>query len=563
MMEANEMEYTRLRVSKSRGGYGESKAWNRTTMIMIQGVGKLFATFLESIMRQEAFAVSWRSLLRYLEAYLERQSLEVCATVFQALRQILSKFDGTNRIGKPSVDLIWNLWATGNPALVQTFDNADNNNLDALIAYIQSFSELYQLIEADLTFERVEIVLENLRTCLSNSVTSTYSADIDILTLLQAQVLDCIQLVRADIPGVPSILICLLADIVSKPYRESPPMPGVRQPSFVAISKAAMDLLQSYITRHKRDRDLFTSGALTKSIEALVIPLDLKYKWRLEGKQPSTWRKATSTAIAVLEEALPVIENLAVDEEIIQELWSSIVKVTNGIAAADCPLASPSADILADEDFDFSAFTRLRNLVTPNLGSTLISDKTLQTYTSSIFTNSIIHTPHRQDLPLPNQEPLDGLYATHMGRTYDPPPTRRSKMSYMLIDELFALVAVHHDADRSPERIKLAQAAAPFLILRAAIVLKAYIADQPLRGRMPQLMSQKRELIYIVRKLVELDSEPRAIPDTQGVTSEYKKHLHRLFPLVTRAIGVAGRDEMVLAELQRVLEVVGEGFGVG
>jgi len=33
--------------------------------------------------------------------------------------------------------------------------------------------------------------------------------------------------------------------------------------------------------------------------------------------------------------------------------------------------------------------------------------------------------------------------------------------------------------------------------------------------------------------------------------------------LVTRAIGVAGRDEMVLAELQRVLEVVGEGFGVG
>ncbi len=140
-------------------------------------------------------------------------------------------------------------------------------------------------------------------------------------------------------------------------------------------------------------------------------------------------------------------------------------------------------------------------------------------------------------------------------------------MSYVLIDELFSLVAVyHHHPDRhdhAVERIKIAQAAAPFLILRAAVVLKAYIADQPLRGLMPQPMSQKRELIYMLRKLVELESEPRAIPDTEGVRSDYKKHLHRLFPLVTRAVGVAWRDESVLRELQRVLEVVGKEFGVG
>ncbi|KAI9853699.1 MAG: hypothetical protein M1830_006644, partial [Pleopsidium flavum] len=511
MMEANELEYTRSKGTKSRGGPGESRAWNRTTVIIIHGVGKLFATFLENIMGNGAFAVSWQCLLRHLGAFLKRQSLEVCATVFQALRQILSKLEGINGIGKPSVYLIWHLWATGNPALVQTLDSADNNNLDALIAYIQSFNELYPLIEADLTIERVEVVLESLRLCLSSSVISTYSADVDILTPLQAQVLDCVQLVRTDIFGVPSILIRLLADIASKPYREGPPVPGVRQPSFVALSKAAMDVLQSYITRHKGDKDIFTSGALTRSIEALVVPIELKYKWPLEGKQPSTWRKATSTAVAILEETLPTLEQSPIDEQIIQEFGSSVIEITNGIAAADCSLAPPSADILADEEFDISAFTRLRNLITPSLGSPLISDRSRQTYTSSIFTNSIIHTPHRQDLPGPGQEPLDGLYATHMGRTYDPPPIRRSKMSYVLIDELFALVSVvHHDADqRSSERIKLAQAAAPFLILRAAIVLKAYIADQPLRGRMPQPMSQKRELIYILRKLVELDSEPR------------------------------------------------------
>jgi len=132
-------------------------------------------------------------------------------------------------------------------------------------------------------------------------------------------------------------------------------------------------------------------------------------------------------------------------------------------------------------------------------------------------------------------------------------------MSYFCLSELASLVAVH---DGSTERIKLAQAAAPYLILRAALPLKAYIADQPLRGRMPQPESHRQELLFVLRKMKELNSEPKAIPDSPGVSSPHKKHLHRLFPLFHKAISIAHDDSEVLEELVNLVNIVGEGFGV-
>ena len=59
-----------------------------------------------------------------------------------------------------------------------------------------------------------------------------------------------------------------------------------------------------------------------------------------------------------------------------------------------------------------------------------------------------------------------------------------------------------------------------------------------------------------------LNSEPRAIPDAPGITSEHKKHLHRLYPLVVKATAVAWRDEEMTQALREILEVIGQDFGL-
>ena len=83
-----------------------------------------------------------------------------------------------------------------------------------------------------------------------------------------------------------------------------------------------------------------------------------------------------------------------------------------------------------------------------------------------------------------------------------------------------------------------------------------------MRGRMPQPLPQRKELLYVMQKLVSLDSEPRSIPNAPGVISEYKKHLHRLFPLISRAVAVTKGDQELLNCLATALDAVGGEFGI-
>jgi hypothetical protein len=86
-------------------------------------------------------------------------------------------------------------------------------------------------------------------------------------------------------------------------------------------------------------------------------------------------------------------------------------------------------------------------------------------------------------------------------------------------------------------------------------------------------------LLHLLLKLVELESEPSAIPDPpalktvsvsvsvsgaqnglDGGGGHCRKHLEWVYPLVVRAVQVAGKerdDGLILGALGRVLEGVG------
>jgi hypothetical protein len=68
--------------------------------------------------------------------------------------------------------------------------------------------------------------------------------------------------------------------------------------------------------------------------------------------------------------------------------------------------------------------------------------------------------------------------------------------------------------------------------------------------------------VYILKTLVSLRCEPEAIPDTPGMDSEGRKHLHRLYPLLAKAVRAAARDQEVLEWLGKALDEVGMEFGV-
>lgn len=577
-----------LMKSANKEGYAntdEFKSWAETTVIMVKGSSELITNFFESIVQDEEFDQSWERLLKSFHGLISLQRLEFSEATFSSLSNILLRVDNPSRLSKRALRSAWSLWADGHPAIKSEFIDVEQPNQEAALAYLRSFQQIYRLHCDALTVKHVEQILQSMRLLAWNSVSPPYSPDTDRPSSLQVLIIDCLKTVCLEKhESQPEILLCL-ADYVDSALSKWSPKNDSRRPTFVAFSKSVIDLLSWYISGFGIKKDVFTNGSLTTALEHLAAPITQKYEWQGKDRDRSLWQKATTASLNVLQVAIPYVEEQYAksSHSEVSRFWECVVDITHGIVSASGYqiLQLPNTSILEDELFDIAAFNRLKTLIIPSLGASAIPDTIRRDFAIALFHSSFIYGPQRSDFPSTSleNEPLKGVHDVRAGRTFDPPPTLRPNMAYVLMDTMFELASVpstnqHPSKEQSTPRICLACSISPYLILRCAVSLKTYIADQPLRGLMPQPTPARKALLHLLRGMVQLQSEPTAIPDSPGVktlalssgpsvggSGHERKHLEWMYPLVVRAVQVAGKerdDGQVLQVLAEVLEKVGQ-----
>jgi len=555
MIEANVAVQLRVRSTVQENEVLSS--WNETTKTVLRTVGSLYTAYMDRLEPAELGA-AWTELLGFLRQYFDGNSHALGLHVFETITEVLSRVEDPALLGIDPLLETAGLW-TSYFDHCKTWTSPETGNQEAFVAYADAFKSVYQLAGRSLD-SQLPSMLINLEACINSSDVVAYSSDIDHMTPLQTRIMGCLSMIKTEVGAVPSCLIRLLSRIVVLPYAAVGDSTGKRGHTFVALAKHAMTLLQAVITRHIDKGIILSDGACLTALQSLAKPVREKYSWQREGKAPTLWQKATSTAIAVMKPTLPALNDHQAKNPFFKDIWATIVGLSNGIARAQfaSTMNTPST-VETEEEFDINAFRDLRDMITSSLGSSTVPDSLRRNYTRDLFSVSIIHTPLPGELPDLLSAPLDGLYKVRYSQTAELETTWRMEMSYTCMSELFNLVTVH---DGSPACVKLAQAASPYLILRAALPLKTYIADQPIRGRMPLPEAQRRELLFVLRRLGGLKSEPLAIPDTPGVHSKHRKHLHRLYPLLNKASKVATRDAEIFGLIVRLMEMVGEEFGL-
>lgn len=534
----------------------EITAWNETTNTVLGSISKSISMYMEKVEDTESLGHAWVDLLSLLEQYFDCGSHALGASIFNTITEVLSKTEKALGVGSAPLLRTATVW-TSYFERRELWKKAPEDNQGAFIAYAEAFKATYRLTKNSLKPEDLMRMLQNLEACVVQSDEAPYSSDVDTMTSLQARVVECFSLVCTETEGLPQFLLRTLSSFVILPYSVNMEKRG---PTFVAISKESMTLLQKLVIKHVSVSEIYTDGALLAVLTSLEKPVREKYIWHREGKTPTIWQKATTTAIAILEPTLPYINKL--ESEPLRSLWTQIIAITNSVTRAQLSNAPPT--LHSDEAFDIDAFTKLRALITLPLGTSSLPDALRRTYTRALFETSFLHAPTAGELPNPPAAMLKDLYKVRLGRTDDPTPTFRPNMANACLSELFSLVSAKHDAPSTerPARIALASAAAPYLILRCALPLRAYIADHPLRGRMPQPESQRQELLFVLRELGKLESEEEAIPEVEGVESRWRRHLHRLYPLVVRGVKVAKGDSEVFDALIALMDIVGDEFGL-
>ncbi|KAG8525599.1 uncharacterized protein KY384_009243 [Bacidia gigantensis] len=530
--------------------------WNKTAVLLLEGAVRLFSQWLDIDKTDHDLAVRTHDLLCRLEEYLARQALSVSKAVFGSMTNLLSEFEQIEQVEDNVIDKVWELWRDHSPAYHDGPGVRLGDNNEALLAHLYCLGQLLRLTSQRLDQEKVAEILSILLTTIRSASAPAYSTDIDVMTPVQKAVLESLKMLPKIDDKTDLLILESFKSLANLAY-DSGLSDDSPQGTYVALSKATMSMVETFVIDRVQTQGTQTDPwLLATALQALQEPLRLKYGWRKIGREPSPWKKATAASVTIMQASTQVFDPSNIDP---RTFWTESVTILNGIVSADCKLCEGQSDIRQDEDFDIKAFTDVKGLMTTALSSETAKDELRRTYVESIFQNSLIHEPHPDDLARPGEELLSGLkYDGHFGRVNDLHPSPRSKMSYLLLDELFELVSVSD----SPDRKRVAKAAGPYFILRIGLTLKTYIFDQPLRGEMPQPRSQENEMYHILKKLVELKSEAEAIPAGTSVRSKHRRHLHVLYPFLLRALKAAWRDEKMTDAIRKVLEAVGDDFEI-
>ena len=522
--------------------------WTKTRALVISGVSEAMAQHLETIFSANTFPSTWESLLKWLKSALTFAGIG--SSVYAGLVALMARIPSRESVQPEVLEQAWSFWESSIPPTT-TEDKIDPRPV-AITQYLASYRHIARLSDERTHAARISPTLARLWQCLQIETFATPAVGENRMTEIQVEVLGNVQLIPVENTDTLEPIIKFLASTTRLPYDQGE-RPAFSSLSYTAVSKKAMSLLEKLLI-HRCGRSIeFEIQSINTSIEALTTPLNSKYRQNSE-KRPFGWMISTSSALDILESKSAIIHSQLGSDEPQAELWTTLTNLLQGIVYADTFDLSENLSVSQDADFDMAHFKRLHNLVAPLLGSTSCPEPLRKDYINSIFQNSLVHEPNHFDLPFPDGPLLENLESDHIGRVQELPPSLRSKLCYTLLETLLDLVAIK---DGTPEQITVAKTAAPFLILRAGLTLRAYVKDQPLRGLGPQPLSQRREMRILLEKLVELDSEPKAFPPfEEGSEHRKKKHLRRLVKLVRQAMNVARREsEIMYAKLDRVMEV--------
>ena len=557
---SNAAKYGQLSSSQVPDAEEQMISWNEAMVLILDRVSRLLTAGLDRVLHETSFPSFWSMLLARLHALLERRDLKLSGAVFGALDRILSTAASEHGHNfKDSAEAVWELWRDGNPAPQSRPRPSGPDNQATLLAYIRCLTTLETIIGPNLRLDQLRSMLAELRECIVRSSSGAYSEGLDRMTLVQSEIMKFIRHVDAKRNAFAPEVVQSLSSIGSLAYERNQDMSAKSGPTFVALSKAALSELEALMGRCDALEDVFQSGSFVAALGALSNSILQKYATTPEGKDIALWRKATQVLIGVTRSSVPVLIDMRLEDAGEVQIWTELIACVQAIIGPGPEDASQPRDSADDQEFDIEAFENMYGLLVPALGHEMVRDSLRRRFVASVFEGSLIHEPHPDDLPSDSGDVLENIKSEHIGRVRRLLPSGRSRVSRALLNKLFDLVTRR---DGSEPWIRLAQAAAPYLILRVSLILKAYVLDQPLRGRMPLPASQKKELLHVLTKLIELESEPKAIPQAPGIVSDQRRHLYWVYGLVVRAQVVARTDTVLHGALSKVTRTISMDFRV-
>ncbi|KAJ7597649.1 guanine nucleotide exchange factor in Golgi transport N-terminal-domain-containing protein [Mycena floridula] len=478
-------------------------------------IGSLYHDFLHSkIGRLETFGKSWDVFVKHIEDACLEDDRSINCPALRCLEKAIKASTGLGDNG------VWErVWQTidriGEAVLTQSALAFTQETLVAYVDVIQCTRTLSRAIEGkEWPLDRLTRLMAILKGVLTYSSSPDYRPDIDQLPALQALVMDTIANIDLTTPGSPSLVMRDLSEFATLAFLAAFDLPAEssnhRRITYIALSKKTMPLLVEYFLRFKDQLEIYVDETLEAVLSAYSIPVKLKYDCPAPskfGKDPPLWKTATTSFLKIVRECASQLKILGADipSERMEGIWRQVIDVFRGGILADCSAAEAFAldKQESEETFDLALIGALEIDVVPHLGDSRVSDGVVSQLSKVLQQGSRLYDSSHQ--PSTDSSPRDSLefVKVHHGSTEHGLLLPRERFSYWCFDLLF-LICSNTTNDQEPARRRLAALSLPSLLSRCRSVMVGYVADESLRGNLPFPRAREDELLYVLRKLLEL-----------------------------------------------------------
>lgn len=600
VMENNPFDITKKQLSPE-----EITQWGESMSLIFSSIGNIYFTFLHLFIKDEKlFDQFWKRMLSYFQTFSSSGNLTVMNSVYKSFNLVLSGFI-KNELAMSPVSLAntWEFWTSQS-----VVDNRTNAN--AAQECYKSLAEIFSNVRSltpdnQFTEERVTKTTELLKSCLTYPILAPFYSDRENLSPLQAEALKQLQLIDVSTNiHTANLLILLYSDLIIQAFVKSDlehdskmQKSSYKTPTFISLSQNCLEILHNILKKvNPFIIQLIRQGTMCKLtislhtiVQAKLGPPFVSIPTKNSGtKNYQLWELADIRFLEIVKASLPYIATLDNSNKDIEisKIWNWFAKCTVAVISpgkygVDDKATLSKAEALKYEEFDLSIYNSLISLF---FNPSLQQDSSISapidfwsTLLQSLFFYSLIYH-------IPRLEPILCSFSSETSNSNITVSSLAAKQVRWLLgntffgstDQLsykprqnlaFTCLSVIAKTARTPScdivvPREVRDLANRLLTLRLAMVLYLYITDHPLRGHAPMPKVQRRELLFVLKLVVDegVSSNPIFIPanDRDKETCA----LITLYPLFVRAIPIAEKDTSVLHLLQRLLLKIGKAHSI-
>ncbi|EIN06524.1 hypothetical protein PUNSTDRAFT_90162 [Punctularia strigosozonata HHB-11173 SS5] len=528
--------------------------WGDSKILALQSIGNIFSDFLSTkIIHLCSFIKLWDVFVGHVQRTVLSESRKISPHALRCLEKVIKSATVVEPTLDDAISVVWTrTWEACSeiggsisrkdavsPSVVSHGGSPPGEPFtqESLVALVDVLSVTRAISrtsdKSEWPLDRLRALMAILKDVLTYTHSPDYRPDVDVLSPVQAVVMDMITTIDLYEPGVVSLVLRDLSEYVSLPFLAAFDAPETGTPSarpssqrrritYIGLSKKCMPMLADLYAQFKEQPDIYNDGTVEAIFSAYSIPVKLKYDCPPSSKlnkDTPLWKTATTNFLRVVKDCAVQIKALGerLTDDGVERVWRQIIDVFRGGILADCSPAEfmTLEQQAAEENFDLALVAALEVDVIPHLGDPRVPESLVVHLARVLQEGSRLQdfsmdnpdgSPHEQEQPSSPDDQKVTVFAdrdyevgtTHTGRTVP-----RERFAYWCFDLLF-LICSDTARDQEPARRRVAALSVLPLLTRCRTTLISYIADEALRGNLPFPRVREEELLYVLRKLLEL-----------------------------------------------------------